>query len=254
MSGPDLANQIVGVITRFRKEPVAVIGNIGFMFHQVLVPEKDRSLLRFLWWENHDTSRKILDFEMNVHVFGGTLSPSCCNYALKKTALDNESSYHPDVALTLKRNFYVDDLLKSVKDVSTAVKLIQDVSKMCSDGGFRLTKFISNELQVLSSIPTEDRGRGVKNVNISDEVDLPTEKALGICWNIEKDTFGFKTNLGEKPLTRRGMLSMVSKIYDPLGFAAPFLLKGKRILQVLCKSNYSWDEAVSDDYIKDWNK
>ena len=86
---------------------------------------------------------------MNVHVFGGTSSPSCCNYALKKTALDNESSYHPDVALTLKRNFYVDDLLKSVKDVSTAVKLIQDVSKMCSNGGFSLTKSISNELQVL---------------------------------------------------------------------------------------------------------
>ena len=47
---------------------------------------------------------------------------------------------------------------------------------------------------------------------------------------------------------------MVSKIYDPLGFAAPFLLKGKRILQVLRKSNYSWDEAVSDDYIINWKK
>ena len=185
---------------------------------------------------------------MNVHVFGGTSSSSCCNYALKKTALDKESNYHLDVALTLKKKFYVDNLLKSLMDVSTAVKLMQDVSKMC----FRLTKFISNKLQALSSVPTEDRRRGVKNVNISAEVDLPTEKTLGICWNIEKDTFGFKTNLGEKPLTRRGMLSMVSKIYDHLGFAAPFLLKGKRILQVLCKSNYSWDEA--DDYIKDWNK
>ena len=173
---------------------------------------------------------------------------------MKKTALDKESNYHLDVALTLKKKFYVDDLLKSLMDVCTAVKLMQDVSKMCSHGGFRLTKFISNKLQVLSSVHTEDRRRGVKNVNISDEVDLPTEKTLGICWNIEKDTFRFKTNLGEKPLTRRGMLSMVSKIYDYLGFAAPFLLKGKRILQVLCKSNYSWDEAVSHDYIKDWNK
>ena len=235
-------------------EPVAVINNIEYMFHKVLVPEKDRSLLRFLWWKNHDTSCKISMNEMNVHVFGGTSSPSCCNYALKKTALDNESNYCPDVVLTLKRNFYVYDLLKSLKDVSTAVKLIHDVSKMCSDGGFHLTKFINNELQFLSSIPTEDRRRGVKNMNISDEVDLPTEKALSICWNIEKATFGLKTNLCEKPLTRCGMLYMVSKIYDHLGFAAPFLLKVKRILQVLCKSTYSWDEAGSDDYIKDWNK
>ena len=51
MSGPDLA--------RFREEPVAVMGDIESMFHQVLVPEKDRSLLRFLWWKNHDTSGKI---------------------------------------------------------------------------------------------------------------------------------------------------------------------------------------------------
>ena len=47
---------------------------------------------------------------------------------------------------------------------------------------------------------------------------------------------------------------MVSKTHDPLGFAAPFPLKAKRILQVLFNSNYSWDEAVSDDQIKDWNK
>ena len=146
MSGSDLTNQIIGVVTRFSEEPVAVIGDIESTFHQVLVPEKDRSLLRFLSWENYDTSSKILDFEMNVHVFEGTSSPSCCNYALKKAALDNESNYHPVVALTLKRNFYVYDLVKSVKDVSTAVKLIQDVSKMCSDRGFCLTKFISNEL------------------------------------------------------------------------------------------------------------
>ena len=88
-------------------EPVVVINNIEYMFHKVLVPEKDRSLLRFLWWKNHDTSSKILMNEMNVRVFGGTSSPICCYYALKKTALDNESNYCPDVALTLKRNFYV---------------------------------------------------------------------------------------------------------------------------------------------------
>ena len=76
-------------------------------------------------------------------------------------------------------------------------------------------------------------------MNASDEVYLQTEKALGICWNIEKDRFGFKPNLGETLFARRRMLSMVSRICDPLSFAAPFLLKGKMILQVLCKSNYS---------------
>ena len=98
MSGPDLTNQTVGVLTRFLEEPVVIMGDIESMFHQVMVPREDRSLLRFLWWEDHD-------FEMCVHVFGGTSSPNCCNYALKRTAYDKKSRYQTDVMDTLNRNF-----------------------------------------------------------------------------------------------------------------------------------------------------
>ena len=48
---PDLANQLVGILTRFREEHIAYIADIEAMFHQVRVPENQRSLLRFLWWE-----------------------------------------------------------------------------------------------------------------------------------------------------------------------------------------------------------
>ena len=51
-----------------------------------------------------------------VHVFGGTSSPSCCNYALKRMAYDNRSRYQTDVMDTLNRNFYVDDLLKKWRE------------------------------------------------------------------------------------------------------------------------------------------
>ena len=82
---------------------------------------------------------------------------------------------------------------------------------------------------------------------------FPTEKALGVNWDIESDTLVSQLNLDGKPTARPQMLSMISKIYDPLGLAAPFLLKGKRILQELCKSNFNWDDAVSDD-IAEWQK
>ena len=59
------------------------------------------------------------------------------------------------------------------------------------------------------------------------------KKALEICWDIEKDTFKFPTDLKEKPMTQGGML-IVSSIYDPHGFVAPFILKGKRLPQMLC--------------------
>ena len=69
---------------------------------------------------------------MNVHVFGGTSSPSCSNYALRRTARDNEVKFYPEVAETLRSNFYVDDLLKSVKDEEIAVTLIKDVKELCA--------------------------------------------------------------------------------------------------------------------------
>ena len=97
-----------------------------------------------------------------------------------------------------------------------------------------------------------ERRKGVKNIDLNNGIDLPKERALGVKWNIENDQLGFTANLGDKPFTRCGMLSMISQIYDPLGLAAPFLLKGKIILQDLHQNNYSWDDIVPSNFIKDW--
>ena len=147
----------------------------------------------------------------------------------------------------------MDDLLKSVKDVKTAIRLLHNVISMCADGGFRLIKFVRNQTEVLDSIPEEDRRTGAKDVYLNRGTNFLTENALGVNWNIGSDGLGFKLNLDGnldgKPTTRCQMLSMISKIYNP-----PFLLKGKRIFQQFCRSNFSWDDPVSVDYIVDWEK
>ena len=58
LQGPNFLNNLAGVLIRFRKEPVAVIGDIKLMFHQCFVVEQDRRFLRFLWWPVGDTSKK----------------------------------------------------------------------------------------------------------------------------------------------------------------------------------------------------
>ena len=104
----------------------------------------------------------------------------------------------------------------------------------CAKGGFRLTKFISNHRSVLESIPEDERSKEVKLLDLNYD-DLSIERALGVQWCVESDTFGFRIIVKDKPLTRRGILSSVYSIYDPLGFAAPFTLTAKKLLQDLCR-------------------
>ena len=52
LQGPDLTNNLAGVLLRFWQEPVALMSDIERMFHQVLVAPDDCHALRFLWWEN----------------------------------------------------------------------------------------------------------------------------------------------------------------------------------------------------------
>ena len=80
------------------------------------------------------------------------------------------------------------------------------------------------------------------------------ETALGVLWNIEEDVFKFKVNMKEKPKTRRDMLSTLSSVYDPLGFVAPFILQGKRILQHLSDENLQWDEMVPQSIQDNWKE
>jgi hypothetical protein len=56
LKGPDLLNSLFGVILRFRENEVAVSGDISKMYHQVLIPQEDQHVHRFLW-RNLDTTR-----------------------------------------------------------------------------------------------------------------------------------------------------------------------------------------------------
>ena len=157
LSGPDLTNQLVGVLIRSCQKQVAVIGDIEHIFYQVWVSEEHRSLLRFKLWKVGDRNNPPFDDEMGRHVFGSFSLPSCSKYALKKTANDKKLKYGLEAADTLNKNVYVDDMLKSVASVPDAITLVKNVRGICRAGGFRLTKFVSNSKELLMSIPQKDR-------------------------------------------------------------------------------------------------
>ena len=132
-----------------------------------------------------------------------------------------------------------------------AIELVTNGTEICMRGNFRLHKFTSNSKEVVESIPVESRAKEIKEIDLNRDL-LPPKRVFGVEWNIENDAFKFLFILKDKPLTRHGILSTVSSVYDPLSVVALFLLRGKRILQLLCKENIGWDDAIPDELRMQW--
>ena len=71
---------------------------------------------------------------------------------------------------------------------------------------------------------------------------------------VEVDKLTFRSCQKEKPWTRRGMLNIISSVYDPIGFVSPFILNAKITLQRLCHDKIRWNEKLADVHIVRWNK
>lgn len=255
LQGPDLTNTLIGVLLRVRKEKVTVIADIEAMSYQVYVSEHHRDCLMFLWWPEGDIGREPKVHRMRVHLFGA--SPSMANFALHQTVEDNKDKYEKLVIKTINDNFYVDDCLKSVPTESQAIPLCRDLEDACKQGGFTLTKWVSNSNAVIETIPESHRAAVVKELELdrdSLKEPHPVERAFGIHWELKKDIFTFKVALKNRPATKRAIFSTASSVYDPVGFLAPFVLKAKQILQELCKSKCRWDQIIPDEFSKSWQR
>ena len=252
LQGPDLTNTLFGVLTRFRQEPVAIMADIEGMFNQVRVDPEDVDALKFLWWPNDDMSKDPIEMQMLVHLFGATSSPSCASFCLRKTAADQASDFQPETSETVNKNFYVDDLLKSVPTPEEAITLKDELKEMLQRGGFNLTKWSSNNKEVRLTITDDEKAKSLKNLSLDE--DLPNERALGVLWDVNEDKFRIKAEVQDKPLTRRGILSVTSSVYDPLGMVGPFILPAKKLIQDLCRENYKWDEPIPEIHAQRWEQ
>lgn len=140
------------------------------MIHQAKVPDTQSSFLKFLSQEDVDTIKAIIDYEITAHVFDGSSSPFCSNFVLRKTAVGIKALYGKEVATIIERNFYVNDMLKSFPIAEEFITVIQQMKDLCSNGGFNLIKFISNNTTALKSIPDDSRKTSVKNEELASSI------------------------------------------------------------------------------------
>ena len=146
---------------------------------------------------------------------------------------------------------YVDDLLRSCDTTHEAKQLVSEVNKLLASGGFQLTKFCSSSRDVFNSTSEEYQAPNVKYLQL--EL-FPEQKTLGIYWSPDKDEFIVKVNIRNCPLSRRGLFSMASQLYNPLGLLQPFILPVKHIMQCLCDLKLRWNEIIPETIRADWMK
>ena len=198
LGGPDLTCNLLAVLLRFRKWPIAVVADIKAMFSQMFVDKRDQDAFRFLWYPDDDLTEEPVDFRMRTHVFGAESSPCCAAVALLATAKDNLIGASEDVVSSVFKNVYVDDVCCSYKSTDIAIDSASQMRKLLKSGGFYLTKFSSN---------SEDRAR---DVHLNDS-GLPAQKTLGVYWYSKCDRLLVRVGVRQRPCTRRGVMSMIAQ-------------------------------------------
>ena len=143
---------------------------------------------------------------MCKHVFGNSPSPAVATYGLRRTVSESEGEFGEDVRKFVVDNFYVDDGITSVPISAQTIRLLRRTQQILSTTGIRLHKISSNHRNVLDTFPPDDIAHDLKGLDFGSD-DLPLQRSLGLCWDLEVDAFTFKVAEKSKPYTRRGVLS-----------------------------------------------
>lgn len=252
--GPCLIGNLLGVLLRFREEPVAFVGDISKMYLQISLPEEDTHVHRFLW-RNLDTTRQPTTYALQRVTFGDKPSPDMASFVMLKIADDNAED-NPNAAKILRKDRYMDDLIHSCPTPGKAIQSIKELDRVLATGSFQIKEWLSSSNAVQQSLNSYQKNLNMKS-HLTTPVTMDGEKGvktLGVGWNPRTDVLSFavkETTTGK--FTKRTILSNISKLYDPLGLASAVTIKAKIALQNIWRSkHYDWDDLLPDDMVELW--
>nr|XP_034836332.1 uncharacterized protein LOC117992727 [Maniola hyperantus] len=161
---------------------------------------------------------------------------------VRQLAEDSIDRY-PLAANEATNHMYMDDYINSIDGFEKAKETYHEMVNMFNAGGFNLTKWISNDTKLLSEIPSSHKNPQAINFD-SDAQDVT--KIVGMQWHPKLDTFTFKINANESPrdYTKRLILSITARLYDPIGLIGPVTAFMKLLVQECWKLNLAWDTPV----------
>ena len=266
--GPSLHWKILDILLRFRTYPVALVADIEKAFLMIQIAESDQDVLRFLWFKDVNVEvPEVQAFKFTRVVFGVSPSPYLLNATISQHLKQFEET-HSTTVRKLKESMYVDDVISGAYSVEEAFRLCKEAKDIFRQGGFNLRKFNSNSQELLSkfreieneqeSVSSEESYARATLGSANSEA-IGEYKVLGVKWDVSTDEFVIDIEsiveeaLGTEP-TKRNIVSVVCKIYDPMGIISPVVIQLKLFFQELCQSKITWDEPLGEVLRERWKR
>jgi hypothetical protein len=243
--GPALQQDLFSILVRFRTHQFVISGDIAKMYRQILIHPDDQNYQLILWRDKPNLP--IETFRLKTVTYGLSPSPFLAIRCINELASINMERF-PITSKILLRDFYVDDVLTGADSLETALQIRKELTTILQQAGFELRKFASNNVTLLPSNRSSDKFTSL---------DMQTQnKTLGVIWEHNTDNIKYSVDPGQltsHKFTKRNILSIIAKLFDPLRLVGPVTVIAKMILQEVWASKIGWDDSLPSTILSKWS-
>jgi len=235
--GPKLQNDISELLLTCRLYKYIFIADIVKMYRQIKVRDEDCVFQHILW--RHSPDQEIQEYELLTVTYGLSSAPFLAIRVLHALDARAEPLFFAAKGV-LTDHTYVDDIVVGRNTEAELSQVQNHILGLLRSAGCSLKKWCSNSAKILECIPPDDR----VNCPSFEPKDEPSLKVLGLHWDPVTDAFGYHTHIEDTPNTKRGVLSAIARLFDPIGALGPMLLWAKSFMQQLWQTQLDWDTPL----------
>ncbi|XP_050452147.1 uncharacterized protein LOC126851851 [Cataglyphis hispanica] len=246
--GPNLLPALEDILLRWRVHRFVLASDIEKMYRQILVAPEDRHLQRILWRYEDQTAPQT--YQLNTVTYGLACAPFLALRSLRQLA-DDEEVHFPHGSAALRQDVYMDDILTGAPSIEEAMDLQRQLTELCTAGGFPLRKWSANDPRLLTRIAPEHRSHR----DLLSWTPQESHATLGLHWHPSGDHFSFSTRSIRVPInTKRSVLSLTARLFDPLGWLAPTIVRAKIRFQSTWLQGVDWDTPLDEASAQQWSR
>jgi hypothetical protein len=280
-TGPNFTPHVFDSLVKFRWNSIGITADIEKAFLMIGIRTRDRDSLRFLWFDDpNECHPRLTIYRFKRLVFGLRPSPSILGSIISHH-LERYSHSDPKITSLLKESFYVDDLVTGEEGLDESFHIYKRSREIMAEGGFNLRKWYSNSQALLDRINAHElKPQPSTNASLTEQADRREDiprtlqedesyaklatgqngttlssdsvKVLGTNWDTKADEMFFqferwKEEASSTSPTKRSLLMLTAKIFDPLGLLAPLTISLKILFQFLCTEKVDWDDLLTGD-------